>query len=196
MLPDSEQVTTLLTEWREGKQHARDRLVEVIYDELHALARLYLRGERAGHTLQATALVNELYVRLFGSERVSWQNRAHLFAIAAQTLRRILVDYARSRAAGKRGSDQVPISLESLGEFGNGVTYDNLLTINKALDALQQVQPRAALVVELRFFAGLQEPEIAEVLGVSVTTVAREWKFARAWLLAQFLPASSCPKNP
>jgi RNA polymerase sigma factor (TIGR02999 family) len=187
-LPDSEQITTMIVDWRGGNQSAGDQLFTLIHHELRRIATARLRLERPNHTLQATELVNELYVRLFGSDPVTWQNRAHLFAAAGQALRRILVDYARARQAGKRGGGQVRVSITSIEDRSARENSEDVLAVSEALDALLELQPRAARVVELRFFAGLSVEETAEVLGVSTVTVKRDWKFARAWLMAQLLP--------
>lgn len=192
MVPDSQALTTLLLDWRAGNPAAADQLASVLYNELRSLARQSLRHERPDHTLQPTALVNELYVRLFGaSAPVIWQNRAHFFAIAAQTLRRILVDHARAQRADKRGGNQVKISLTEAQEWTESRDED-IVAVEEALLQLEKLQPRAAQVVELRFFGGLTEEEVAEVLGVSPITVKRDWKFARAWLMSQLrsLPPS------
>jgi len=185
MTQDPESVTTLLLDCRQGNTGARDQLLALLYNELRLLARRYLGRERPDHTLQATALVHELYLRLFAKgEPVSWQNRAHFFAVAAQTLRRILVDHARALRAAKRGGPRLKVSLtEAQGWTGNRA--EDLVALDEALDRLAKLQPRAAQVVELRFFGGLQEDEIAEVLGVSPISVKRDWKVARAWLLSQ-----------
>ena len=188
-MPDSEHFTTLLLDWRNGNPSAGEELLGVIYKDLRRLAARYLRQERSDHTLQPTALVHELYLRVFTSgEHITWQNRAHFFAVAAQTLRRILVDHARMRQTTKRGGHQVRLSLTEV----NGLAEpraDNLIEIDEALQRLTELEPRAAQVVELRFFGGLQVEEVAEVLGVSIITVKRDWKVARAWLTAQLTPA-------
>jgi len=194
MLPDCDRVTTLLIDWRQGDTAARDQLVALVYDELRRLALHYLRPERPDHTLQPTALVNELYLRLFAkAEPIIWQNRAHFFAVAAQTLRRILVDHARAHRAEKRGGPQVKLSLTAAQGWAEDRVED-FVALDEALDLLSQLQPRAAQVVELRFYGGLQEDEVAEVLGVSPITVKRDWKVARAWLLSQLLPTNQ-PKG-
>ena len=188
MTPDSATLTTLFLDWRNGNSDAGDQVAAILYHELRQLAGRYLRQERPGHTLQPTALVHELYLRLFGAtEPVAWQNRAHFFAVAAQTLRRILVDYARAQQAGKRGGKQVKLSLTAAEGFAESHD-EGLLAIEEALQQLAQLQPRAAQVVELRFFAGLTDEESSVVLGVSVITVKRDWKFARSWLLSQLGP--------
>lgn len=149
------------------------------------MAQRYFRSERPDHTLQPTALVHELYLRLFAARATpEWRDRAHFFAVAAQTLRRILVDHAREHHAGKRGGDQIKVTL-SEAESLSGTSDENLLAIEEALEELQKLQPRAAQVVELRFFAGLTEDEVASVLELSSITVKRDWKFARAWLMSR-----------
>jgi RNA polymerase sigma factor (TIGR02999 family) len=183
-MPDPQHVTTLITNWREGDEKARDELFALVYKELRNLAQRYLRLERPGHTLQPTALVHELYLRLVASEPVIWQNRAHFFAIAAHTLRRILIDSARARRAGKRGGGEVKISLTSANGWVDPRDED-LLSLDQALVRLAELEPRAARVVELRFFGGLTETEVAEVLGLPAITVKRDWKVARAWLMTQ-----------
>jgi RNA polymerase sigma factor (TIGR02999 family) len=150
-MPDSQHVTTLIIGWRGGDQKARDELFALVYQELRKLAQRYLRLERPGHTLQPTALVHELYLRLVGSQPVMWQDRAHFFAVAAHTLRRILVDSARARSAGKRGGNQLKISLTSANGWVEPRDED-LLSLNEALVRLAELEPRAARVVELRFF--------------------------------------------
>jgi RNA polymerase sigma factor (TIGR02999 family) len=152
-----------------------------LYTELHRMAARMFSAERTGHTLQPTALVNELYLRLASGEEPEWRNRTHFFAVAAITLRRILVDYARAHRAQCRGGGEVMIPLD-LAEAAAPCTYDDLLAIDMALSQLEREDPRAARVTELRFFAGLDEREIATELGVSEITVKRDWKFARAWL--------------
>jgi RNA polymerase sigma factor (TIGR02999 family) len=191
---DSDTVTTLLLGWRQGKAAARDRLLSVVYNELHQLASHYLRPERRDHTLQPTALVHELYLRLFTkTEPITWQNRAHFFAVAAQTLRRILVDHARAHHAEKRGGAQVKLSL-TVAQGLSEERAEDLVALDEALERLAQLQPRLAQVVELRFFGGLREDEIAEVIGVSPITIKRDWKVARAWLLSQ-LPSPDAAKR-
>lgn len=183
-MPDPQHVTTLIIDWRGGDQKARDELFALVYEELRNMAQHYLRLERPGHTLQPTALVHELYLRLVVSTPVMWQNRAHFFAVAAQTLRRILVDSARARHAGKRGGKQMKISLTAANGWIESRDED-LLSLDEALVGLAELEPRAARVVELRFFGGLKESEVAEVLGMSTITVNRDWKVARAWLMGQ-----------
>ena len=174
-------VTQLLAAWAEGDQAALDELVPLVHDELRRIARGYMRRERGGHTLQTTALVNEAYLRLVDQRGARWQNRAHFFAIAAQLMRRILVDYARRRTYQKRGGGALQVTLseaESLPE----VRDPDLVALDEALQSLAEVDPRKSRVVELRFFGGLSIEEPAEVLKVSPTTVEREWTTAKAWL--------------
>ena len=159
-----------------------------VHAELRQIAARFLRHERDGHTLEPHALVNELWIRLMGGEPVSYQNRAHFFAIAAQTMRRILIDYARARVAGKRGGEQQQVSLSAVDGWNPVAHYEDMLVLDQALSKLARADPRAARVVELRFFSGLQEDEVAEVLGVSVITVKRDWKVARAWLAGRLQP--------
>jgi len=175
-------VTTLLGAVRAGDQDAADRLLTLLYPELRRLAGRYLRGERGDHTLQPTALVNEAYVRIFNSAPVDWQDRAHFFAVVARQMRRILVDHARTVRAQKRGGDQIKVSVEVLHDVAARPDHD-LIGVDEALSALEREDERSARVVELRFFGGLTEHEIGQVLGTSVATVKRDWTYARAWLL-------------
>jgi len=173
-------ITELLLEWSGGNPDALQRLTPLVYGELHRLAHHYMAGERDGHTLQSTALVNEAYLRLVQTNRVQWQNRAHFFAVSAQLMRRILVDFARSRQYAKRGGKAPMLSLDDV-----AVAVDDcaeLVTLDDALRALGAIDSRKAQMVELRFFGGLSVEETAEVLKVSIETVARDWKLARVWL--------------
>jgi RNA polymerase sigma factor (TIGR02999 family) len=182
--PPSLEVTQLLLAWNEGEQGALDKLIPIVHNELSRLAHYYMVGERSGHTLQTTALVNEAYLRLVDSSRVRWQNRAHFFAVSAQLMRRILVDFARSRNYVKRGGGAEQVSLDEsmiVSEDRDG----DLVTLDTALTGLAAVDPRKGRVVELRFFGGLTEQESAEVLKVSAETVRRDWRLARAWLLRE-----------
>ena len=181
---NQEPVTTLLTNWRGGDPSAAEKLFASVYNELRQLAGYYMRSEREDHTLQPTALVHEMFLRLSKSEPVSWQNRAHFFAVAAQQLRRILVNHARDRQAGKRGGKQVKLTLSYLNGLSQPRELD-VLELNDALDRLEAFQPRAARAIELRFFAGLTETEAAEALGISLASLKRDWAFGRAWLLRQ-----------
>jgi RNA polymerase sigma factor (TIGR02999 family) len=186
--PASAQITLWLTNWRQGDQNASERLFVVVYPHLQRIAARFLRNERDDHTLEPSALVNELYVRLLGSEPVAFNDRAHFFALAAQTMRRILIDHARARIADKRGGQQQRVNLSAV-EGWNPVYYNqDLVDLDQALSKLEKADARAARVVELRFFGGLPEEEIAEVLNVSVITVKRDWKVARAWLIGRLQP--------
>lgn len=174
-------VTRLLVEWREGRQEALDALLPLVYEELRRIANRSLRRERGSHTLQPTALVHEAFLRLLGQREVHWQNRAHFFAIASQIIRRILVDYARRRGAAKRGAGIETTALEH--EVAASATQPvDTLALDEALTRLAQRDHQQARIVEMRFFGGLTNDEIAEVLGVSSRTVMRDWNMARAWL--------------
>jgi RNA polymerase sigma factor (TIGR02999 family) len=178
------EITQLLLAWNEGDDQALDRLMPLVHDELHLLAHRYMAGERTGHPLQTTALVNEAYLRLIDSSRVRWQNRAHFFAVSAQLMRRILVDAARSRRKLKRGGDAIHVSLDEALSVSNEPAAD-VIALDEALTALAAFDVRKSKVVELRFFGGLSVDETAEVLNVSVMTVMRDWSFAKAWLLRE-----------
>jgi RNA polymerase sigma factor (TIGR02999 family) len=177
----SPSVTRLLVEWTEGRTEAREELMPLVYEELRRIAGSRLRGERADHTLQATAIVHEAYMRLVDQTRVEWRNRAHFFAIAARMIRRILVDYARRRAAGKRGGGNVQITLDEQ-LLASPERHLDLVALDEAMMAFSELDPDLARLVELRFFGGLTIKETAEVLGISPATVKREWAVARAWL--------------
>jgi len=179
-LPSQDEVSTLLQAWSDGDQVALEKLTPIVYGELRRLARQYLRGERASITLGTTALVNEAYLRLVDSKRLSIKDRRHFFAISAQLMRRILVDHARRRNL-KRGAGVQHISLEEVMAAGPGRDAD-LVALDDAMDALARFDPRKARVVELRFFGGLSVEEVAEVLNISSITVMRDWNTARAWL--------------
>jgi RNA polymerase sigma-70 factor (ECF subfamily) len=178
------QITQLLAEWSEGNQSALDELYPLVYDELHRLARRYMSRERKGHTLQTTALINEAYVRLVDQRNVHWANRSHFFAISAQIMRRILIDHARRQAFAKRGGGAQQVSLEEVATVA-GVQARDLVRLDEALKCLAEMDPRRSQVVELRYFGGLNNEEIASVLKVSENTVTRDWKMARAWLYQQ-----------
>ena len=177
------EITQLLQGWRDGDRKALDALVPIVYKELHRIAHFQLRQERPDHTLQSAALVNEAYVRMVGLRPPQWESRSHFFAIAAQQMRQILVDYARRHRAGKRGGGEETLSLEDttmlVSEKNNDV---DVVALDDALTALAGIDARKAQVVELRFFGGLNFDETAEVLKVSPATVARDWTTARAWL--------------
>jgi RNA polymerase sigma factor (TIGR02999 family) len=178
------EITDVLLAWGDGDAAALERLIPLVVDELRRAARRFLERESPGHTLQPTALVNELYLRLAGRRRVSFQNRAHFFGFAAQTMRRILVDYARARQTAKRGHRPVRVALDDL--KGVAIEEDlDLVRLDDALATLAAMDPRQGRVVELRFFAGLSLEEIADVLGVGVATVGRDWACARAWLFRE-----------
>jgi RNA polymerase sigma-70 factor (ECF subfamily) len=174
-------VTALLMAWRGGDEDALRTLTSVVYHELHRLAERYMRGERAGHSLQTTALVNEAYIKLVDSSQVRWQNRVHFFAVAAQLMRRILVDFARRRQYQKRGGEWQKVTFA---EGFDVATHPNndLVAVDQALQELATLDPRKARVVELRFFGGLSLEETAEALNVSTDTVGRDWRAAKAWL--------------
>src|SRR5262245_54729392 len=185
-------VTGLLLAWRQGNHSAFEQLIPVVYDELRRLAHRHLRGERRNHTLQTAELVHETYVRLVDSSRVQWQNRAHFFAVAAQCMRRILVDAARERQSLKRGGDHARVELDPELTIAAAPNID-LVALDEALNALAAVDERRSRVVELRFFGGLTVEETAGVLDVSPETIMRDWKVARAWLFKQLNPAPPAP---
>jgi RNA polymerase sigma factor (TIGR02999 family) len=182
----------LLQDWRDGDRKALDALVPIVYKELHRLAHFQLRQERADHTLQSAALVNEAYVRMVGLRPPQWESRSHFFAIAAQQMRQILVDYARRHRAGKRGGGEETVSLEDPTMLVSEKNKDvDVVALDDALNALAGIDARKAQVVELRFFGGLNFDETAEVLKVSAGTVARDWTTARAWLHREMSRESS-----
>ena len=190
-MPSSpQQVTELLTAWSSGDQAARDRLVSLVYDELHRLAHKYMKREAPGHTLQTSALVNEAFVKLVDQRNVRWQNRAHFFAIAAHVMRRILVDHARGRQAAKRGAGVHPVSFDD-GLYVSEKRNAEVVAVHEALEQLAKFDQRKGQVVELRFFGGLSIDETAQVLGVSPGTVMRDWTLAKAWLLREISPPIS-----
>jgi RNA polymerase sigma-70 factor (ECF subfamily) len=182
--PSPQSITQLLKAWRNGEQQALDQLISLVYAELHRLAHRYMRRERSGHTLQPTALVHEAYERLVDLKDVSWQNRAHFFGVSAQLMRRILVDYARSRRYTKREGQwlQVPLN-ESVALFHDRQT--DIVALDDALRELAEIDPRKSRVVEMRFFGGLSIKEVAEVLNISEESVQRDWRLAKAWLLLE-----------
>lgn len=193
--PVPQDVTGLLVAWRNGDRDALDRLIPQVYAELRRLAHHFMRAERAGHLLQTTALVNEAYLRMVDVTRVSWQNRAHFFAVAAQLMRRVLVDAARERDALKRGGDLQFAPLQDV-ESPGADRFIDLVALDEALDRLAQLDPRKARVVELRYFGGLDVAETAEVLSVSSDTVMRDWKMARLWLYRELEVAAGRPGPP
>ncbi len=174
-------VTQLLRAWNEGDEAARDQLVPLVERELHRLARAYMRRERQGHTLQATALVNEVFLRLAHASNPRWQDRAHFVGIAARLMRQVLVDHARSRGYRKRGGGAQRVPLEKVPLITPEPELD-VLAVDRALEAFAKVDPRKSQVVELRFFGGLSVEETADVLGISVETVKRDWRVAKLWL--------------
>jgi RNA polymerase sigma factor (TIGR02999 family) len=174
-------VTVLLKAWGDGDHAALDRLTSVLYEELRRMARRYMRNERAGNSLQSTALVNEVYLRLVDLKGVEWQHRAQFFAISAQMMRRILVDAARAKGSHKRGGDVARVNVEDTAVL-SPQQDSSIVALDDALEAFAKVAPRQAKVVELRYFGGLSEEEIVEVLKISPRTVRRDWEFAKAWL--------------
>ena len=175
------EVTALLLAWREGDAAALDRLLPAVYDELHRMARRQLRRERTDHTLQPTALVHEVFLKLVDVRRIQWQDRSHFLAMAARLMRRVLVDWARARRYQKRGGEAVRVTLDPDDLAAAGPPQD-VVELDLALEALAREDPRKSQVVELRFFGGLSVEETAEALGISSDTVTRDWKLARAWL--------------
>ena len=183
MTGDSPDVTDLLLRWNAGDKAALDDLTPVIYDDLRRMARAFLSHERPEHTLSATALVHEMFLRLVDQRRVQWQNRAHFFGAAATIMRRVLVDHARAKASGKRGGTVVKIAMEEGTALVEGLA-EEILDLDAALDALSALDIRKAQVVQMKFFAGMTTDETAEALGVSDATIERDWTLARAWLIA------------
>ena len=175
------QVTQLLREWSAGRQEARDELLGLVYTPLRDIAERHLYREREGHTLQPTALVNELYLKLVDQRRVEWNDRTHFFAVAAQVMRRILVDHARKKKSEKRGGAMTPVTIGAALDVAAEENFD-VVALDVALENLENVFPQQARLVELRFYAGLTIDETAEVMGISAATVSREWTMARAWL--------------
>ena len=184
MHPRSVEVTGLLKAWSGGDQAALERLAGHVYDELRLIARRYMRNERAGNTLQATALVNEVYLRLADVKNIDWQQRAQFFAIAAQMMRRILVDAARARGTHKRGGGAIKVNVDEAPVL-SPERDSSLVALDEALEAFSKLAPRQARVVELRYFGGLSEEETAEVLKISTRTVRRDWDFAKSWLMRE-----------
>jgi len=178
--PSPKEVTRLLVDWGNGDQAALDELIPLVYDELRRLAGRYMRRESEGHTLQTSALVNEAYLRLVDQQNVKWQNRAHFFGVAAQLMRRILVDHARSRSRAKRGGgvQMVPLAEQA----GISQELADVIALDDALKNLAEMDPRKSQIVEMKFFGGLTTEEVAEVLNVTSRTVEREWRKAKAWL--------------
>lgn len=181
VVPSTREITQLLVAWNNGDAAALEKLAPLVQAELHRLAKRYMAGERQGHILQTTALVNEAFLRLIDWQNVEWRNRAHFFGLAAQIMRRILVDFARARRREKRGGDALLVSLSKADGVAQEESAD-LVALDDALQALEKLDPRQARVVELRFFAGLSLEETAEALKVSLSTVRRDWSLAEAWL--------------
>jgi RNA polymerase sigma factor (TIGR02999 family) len=187
-------VSALLRAWGDGDLHARDDVLPLVYRELRKQAAGYMRHERADHTLRATALVHEAYLRLIGQNRLAWQNRAQFFGVAAQMMRRILVDHVRRHRAAKRPGAGLKVTLDE--RIGAAAPPDcELLLLDQALEELATFDPRQGQIVELRYFGGLAEEEVAEVLGVSRSTVTREWQLARAWLYRRIITGKA-PRQP
>lgn len=182
-------VTQLLLDWSNGDRSALESLTTLIYDELRRLARHYMRRQRPGHTLQATALVGEVYIKLINTKNVNWKNRAHFFAVAAQAMRQILIDHARSHKYAKRGGGAFKVELEDVAVMAREQASD-LVALDDALKSLAAIDPRKSQIVELRFFGGLTIEETAEVMKISAPTVQREWKVAKAWLYREISRAS------
>ncbi|MCG3161298.1 MAG: hypothetical protein JMDDDDMK_02449 [Acidobacteria bacterium] len=182
--PPADEITRLLQAWREGDDDALARLIPLVENELRRLAKLYLSQERRDHTLQTTALVNEAYLRLIPQQEKDWQNRAHFIGVAARVMRRTLVEYARKHQAQKRGGGAVVISLTELDWLAQTPEMEliDVIALDEALIRLSAEHPRPGRVVEMRFFGGLTEEEIAEALAINKTTVVRDWRFAKAWL--------------
>lgn len=187
---ESVEITGLLKAWGDGDQAAQHRLVPLVYDELHRMARRYMRNERAGNTLQTTALVNQAYLRLVDAKNAGWNDRVHFFAVSAQAMRRILVDAARARASAKRGGQlkrtghSSEFNLDELPDLGSQ-RAEELAALDHALNALAEFDARKAKVIELRFFGGLSVEETGQALGISAQTVMRDWKLAKAWLMRE-----------
>jgi len=183
-MPSTQQVTELLLAWRQGEESALEKLTPLVYEQLRRLAHRYMRGERAAHTLQTTALVNEAYLRLIDGQQVKWQDRAHFFAVSARLMRRILVDWARTRQSQKRGGEPQQVTLDEALMVARGHGED-LLALDEALQKLASVDVRKSQVVEMRYFGGLSVEETAAVLNVSLDTVLRDWRLAKLWLLQE-----------
>jgi RNA polymerase sigma factor (TIGR02999 family) len=184
-IPDGAVVTQWLARWRDGDLAAREQLFAIVHPELRRMAERLLRRERPDHTLEPGAIINELCLRLISGQPLSYTDRAHFFAVAAQTMRRVLIDHARARVAEKRGGALRRVPLSEANGWDAAVSCEQLIDLDAELAALAAADARAARVVELRFFGGLREEEVAEALGVSVATVKRDWKAARAWLAAR-----------
>jgi RNA polymerase sigma-70 factor (ECF subfamily) len=187
MAHEPAQITELLVAWRAGETKALNDLMPMVFNELKRIARRFMRGQKVGHTLQTTALVNEAFLRLVDSDKVNWQDRAHFYAICAQLMRRILVDVARRKNSAKRGGERVQVTLADDAKATPADTMD-IDALDEALTRLAQMNARHCQIVELRYFGGLTEEEIAETLGISARTVRRDWNLARAWLFRELKP--------
>lgn len=183
LLENTQEITHLLAEWRQGNKQALDKLVGLVYNQLHQIARRRLSSERQDHTLQPTALINEAYMRLAKWQSFDWQNRAHFLAVTAEIMRNILVDYARKNLADKRGGDRYKISLTQMSDNAQKEKDLDLVALDDALKALSEIDPLQSKIIELRYFAGLSIEEVAETLNISPSTVSREWKLAKLWLM-------------
>ena len=179
--PASQEITQLLLAWGQGDEAALEKLMPFVYHELRRLAGYHMKNQKPGHTLQATALVNEAYVRLIDSSRVRWQNRAHFFAMSSQLMRRVLVDFARAKNSKKRGGDEIRVTFDDMLKVSDK-RESELIELDETLDRLAEFSPRQAQIVEMRYFGGLTEKEVAAALDISDRTVRREWSAARAWL--------------
>lgn len=186
-------VTDLLIEWSQGRKEASERLIPLVYGELRRLASAYLRRERPGHTLDSAALVHEAYLRLVDQRKVDCHDRAHFFGVAAHLMRRVLVDHARRKRVGKRGGGKAPLRLDDVADGALGSRPD-LTELDEALTRLAEIDPEQSRIVELRFFAGMTHQDIAGLLAVSVPTVERRWRMARAWLY-EYMSGSGAPPS-
>jgi len=195
MEDEKSEITRLLIAWSEGEEDALERLMPLVIDELRRIAERYFQRESSGHTLQPTALVNELYMRLADRRRVSWKNRAHFFGFAADSMRKILVDHARVRRAEKRGDGVRPLPLDEVTPIGVTPKSADLIDFEEALIRLERMDPRQAQVVKLRVFTGLTNEEIAEILGLTSRTVKRDWRTARLWLHRELDPEEPEAEN-
>lgn len=182
---DEPAITLLLQKWRQGDSAAFDELARYVYDDLHRRAAAYMRNERPGHSLQSTGLVHEAFLKLIEKKQIAWQDRNHFFAVAAQTMRRILVDYARTRKRDKRGGNNEDVPLDDAKTISLGVSEVDLVALDEALARLSTFDERQARVVELKYFGGMTLDETADVIGVSRVTIRRDWHIARAWLRSQ-----------
>jgi RNA polymerase sigma-70 factor (ECF subfamily) len=187
VIPSPKSISQLLTEWRDGDETALNRLIPLVHDELRRLAHHYMRREQPGHSLQTTDLVNEAYLRLVDHKGMQWQNRAHFYAVAAQAMRRILVDHARSRNCAKRGGGERRVGLEQVADLAQDKAIE-MIMLDDALTKLAALDQRKSKIVELRYFGGMSVEETAEVLGISPVTVMREWSTAKGWLLRAMSP--------